>query len=200
MRSHIWMVATDASDARQLTFSERGESAPQWSPDGKLIGFVSARGTATGDEGPRAQIWILPPMVARPGNSRQPVTASLDSHGRPTDSRIAYLTTDSLSRDAEAKAKRKTTPRNSKGNMRLSHVWVVNVTSKAQRKFPAVNSRCVEPRLGRQTEQTRADLLPTTLIRDERRDGGSSRFANASSERIAVPSGMTIQGTPAWSH
>ena len=58
-RSHVWIVPFAGGNARQLTSSERGESQPQWSPDGSIISFVSARGTATGDDGPRPQIWLL---------------------------------------------------------------------------------------------------------------------------------------------
>src|SRR4051812_13825976 len=33
VRSHLWLVPSDGSrPARQITFSERGESQPQWSP------------------------------------------------------------------------------------------------------------------------------------------------------------------------
>ena len=38
---------TDGSaPARQITFGEKGDSQPQWSPDGSYISFVSARGGA----------------------------------------------------------------------------------------------------------------------------------------------------------
>ena len=39
-RSHIWLVSTRGGAPRQLTFGERGESAPAWSPDGKSIAFL----------------------------------------------------------------------------------------------------------------------------------------------------------------
>src|SRR6185436_9714750 len=46
-RTHVWKVATDGtSPARQITFGEKGESQAQFSPDGKSISFVSARGNA----------------------------------------------------------------------------------------------------------------------------------------------------------
>src|SRR5437762_8335300 len=45
-RSHLWLVSTDAggSDARQITFGERGEGSPGWSPNGATISFTTARG------------------------------------------------------------------------------------------------------------------------------------------------------------
>ena len=52
MRSHVWLVATDGGEARQLTYGERGESNPQWSPDGRFRSFVAARGAGTGDDAP----------------------------------------------------------------------------------------------------------------------------------------------------
>ena len=35
VRSHIWIVPVAGGEARQLTFGERGESAPAWSPDSR---------------------------------------------------------------------------------------------------------------------------------------------------------------------
>ena len=51
-RSHLWLVSADASQpARQLTFTpekeKSGESAAEWSPDGKAIFFLAHRGDQT---------------------------------------------------------------------------------------------------------------------------------------------------------
>jgi len=40
---HIWLMDADGGNARQFTFSEKDESAPVWSADGKWLAFVSAR-------------------------------------------------------------------------------------------------------------------------------------------------------------
>jgi dipeptidyl aminopeptidase/acylaminoacyl peptidase len=52
-RSAIWLVAVDGSGARRLTYSDRGDTQPRWSPDGRALAFVSNR---TGSN----QLYVLP--------------------------------------------------------------------------------------------------------------------------------------------
>jgi dipeptidyl aminopeptidase/acylaminoacyl peptidase len=46
-QSHVWMANLDGTDARQVTFSDRSENAPRFSPDGTWLAFVSGRGGDT---------------------------------------------------------------------------------------------------------------------------------------------------------
>lgn len=39
----IFLISTDGKEQRQLTFSEENDNAPQWSPDGSTIAFISSR-------------------------------------------------------------------------------------------------------------------------------------------------------------
>jgi len=40
---HIYRIGTDGSGQVQLTFGERGESSPRWSPDGTRVAFLARR-------------------------------------------------------------------------------------------------------------------------------------------------------------
>ncbi|MBI3872531.1 MAG: S9 family peptidase [candidate division Zixibacteria bacterium] len=46
--SHLWRCGVDGRDLRQLTFGERSDSNPVFSPDGQQIAFVSRRGEHPG--------------------------------------------------------------------------------------------------------------------------------------------------------
>lgn len=61
--SDIWMTDLAGQTHLQLTFTEDSESLPAFSPDGKLLSFMSARGKLD-----HAQIWV---MDRRGGEARQ---------------------------------------------------------------------------------------------------------------------------------
>jgi dipeptidyl aminopeptidase/acylaminoacyl peptidase len=52
-RTSVWLVDLTSKAARQLTAGEPNSSRPRWSPDGKSLYFLSARGGSQ-------QIWRLP--------------------------------------------------------------------------------------------------------------------------------------------
>ena len=53
-RSDLWMTSWDGKEHVQLTHTPDGEDSPKFSPDGKYISFVSARGDLDRD-----QIWLM---------------------------------------------------------------------------------------------------------------------------------------------
>lgn len=64
----VWVIKWDGSGQRRLTFSPDNENTPRWSPDGKLISFLSSRsgGSAKGN-----QVWVL----ERAGGEARQLTA-----------------------------------------------------------------------------------------------------------------------------
>ena len=197
-RSHVWIVQFAGGTARQLTFSERGESQPQWSPDGALIAFVSARGAANGEDGPRPQLWLL---NADGGEAWQLTTARDGVVGytwSPDGKHIAYLTPDSLTRDAEAKARRRDDPKVYEGDLRLNHLWVVDLDTKQATKVTsgAYTVRGA-PSWSPDGRTLTFDASPTTLIRDERRD---AYIVDVASRQLdAITTTHDVESTPQFS-
>ena len=42
--SHVWLADVRSGEVHQATFSAKSERAPQWSPDGRTLAFLSSRG------------------------------------------------------------------------------------------------------------------------------------------------------------
>ncbi len=65
----IWMIPASGGDAIPLTAAQDSSSHPRWSPDGKSLAFLSARG---GDEA-KKQVWLL----NRQGGEAQQLTSAI---------------------------------------------------------------------------------------------------------------------------
>jgi len=197
-RSHVWVVPFAGGAARQLTNSERGESLPQWSPDGAMIAFVSARGTAVGEDGPKPQIWLLD----ADGGEGSALTTARDGvvaySWSPDGKRIAYLTPDTLSSDAEAKARRRDDPKVFEGDLRLNHLWVIDVdTKKATKITSGAYTVRGAPSWSPDGQRLAFDASPTSLIRDERHD---AYVVNVATKQLdAITTLHDVESTPAFS-
>ncbi|MBI4428525.1 MAG: PD40 domain-containing protein, partial [Ignavibacteriales bacterium] len=53
--THVWLVSADGKTNTQFTHGEKTCSNPDFSPDGKYLSFVSARGGTDA----KSQIWII---------------------------------------------------------------------------------------------------------------------------------------------
>lgn len=88
--THIWMASWDGTRQVQLTYSPQSEHTPRWSPDGRYLAFLTARG---GDEDPE-QVWLLD----RLGGEAKPLTgfngAVVDYAWSPDSKRLALVVAD----------------------------------------------------------------------------------------------------------
>ena len=200
IRSHLWLVPTDGSrPARQITFSERGESQPQWSPDGSAIAFVSARGTANGEDGPRPQIHLLR-LDGGEAEKLTDVKEGVSGFSWSDDGRrIAFLSVDSLPKTTDAARKRHDDPQVFEGDQRLSHVWVVDIATKKTTELAHSTQYTVRGAPDWSPDGRKITYLttPSTLIRDERRSAFIVDASTGATEPIDA--GAEIQSTPLWS-
>ena len=208
-RTRVWKVATSGSSpARQITFGERGDSQPQWSPDGKYISFVSARGGADA----KAQIFL---MHADGGEAWKLTDAKEGLPGgfggvnyswSPDSTRIAYVSTEPRSSEEEANIKKRDDERVFEGDFRYQHAWVVDVNSKQATRITQGTSYTLQgaPSWSPDGKRLVFGGSATPMLRDNRRDIYVAELGNPKEgvaatriEKISTNWGSDSQ--PKWS-
>ena len=196
-RTHIWSVATNGSTpARQITSGEKGDSQPQWSPDGKFISFVSARGAG---EDVKAQVYVMRAdggEAARLTDSRENVSSSAWS---PDNTRIAYVTTDARSAAEEANLKKRDDERVFEGDFRYAHAWVIDVTTKTATRISEGTNYTVAgaPSWAPDGKRFVFGAGATPMLRDNRRDIYLANIDTKQIEKLSTNFGSDT--SPRWS-
>lgn len=98
---HIWLYEKGSNTARQFTYSEKTESWPRWSPDGKQLAFLSNRG---GDE---EQIFVLRSEAGEAAAVTKEKASVTGFEWSPDGQAIAYLAPDPKGETLEKKEKEK---------------------------------------------------------------------------------------------
>jgi dipeptidyl aminopeptidase/acylaminoacyl peptidase len=135
--SQVHVARGDGSGAFPLTRGEKSASAPEWSPDGRFIAFLSARGPKGADGAePKAGLW----RIAVDGGEAEPLTAEKGAitalRWAPDGRSIAFLMADPKT-DAEEKAdKEKRDARVVDDALKMIRLRVVPVEKDGQGKRP----------------------------------------------------------------
>jgi len=199
-RSQVWRVWTTGDPRpRQMTFGDRGATAPGWSPDGRHISFVAARGEGRSDEGPRPQIWILPADGGE-GLALTDVTDGVDAYAWSPDSRrIAYVARDPLTAEADTERRRRDDAATFEGDFRYSQLWVVDVASGETTRVTEGAEFTVRGDPAWSPDATRLAFAatPTPMTRDDRSDVYVVTVAGRDVSKITTNPGA--DASPAWS-
>jgi dipeptidyl aminopeptidase/acylaminoacyl peptidase len=98
--SHIWMTSWDGARTVQLTGrAKESENTPRFSPDGKLLAFISARGGDKGDD----QLWIMD-RAGGEGRALPGLKGSVVDYAWAPDSRTLAVVVEDPDPDEKANA------------------------------------------------------------------------------------------------
>ena len=121
-KRHIWIHEKGSDSVRQYTFSDKSESGPRWSPDGKTLAFLS-------DRGEQQQIYLM----RIDGGEGIALTKGKNSvkgfEWSPDGKQIAFLAPDAKTEAEEKKEKDKDDAHVADKEDKRSRLWVVNVTT-----------------------------------------------------------------------
>ncbi len=184
-RTHVWRVPSDGSaPATQITFGDKGESQPQFSPDGKYISFVSSRGAADA----KAQIYLM----SVDGGESWKLTDAQESVSAyswaPDSTRVAYVATDARTAQQEADIKKRDDERVFEGDFRYQHAWVVDVNTKQAIRVTQGSEFTVQgaPSWSPDGKRFVFTAAATPMLRDYRRDVYIATPGQPSVEKIST--------------
>jgi dipeptidyl aminopeptidase/acylaminoacyl peptidase len=130
---HIWMYDLKGKSARQFTYSEKSETSPRWSPDGKQLAFLSGRG------GEQQQIFAM----RVEGGEASALTKSKESvnafEWAPEGQQIAFLASDAKSDEQEKKEKDKDDSHVADKDERHARLRVLDLATKKERALTPAN-------------------------------------------------------------
>ncbi len=198
-RTRIWKVPAAGGAPRQLTFGERGDTQPQWSPDGRHISFVSSRGSGEGDSAPKAQIYLM----RADGGEAWKLTEAKENVASyawaPTSTRLAFVTQEPRSSDEEARRKKRDDPQVYEGEFRFAHLWSIDVESRAATRLTEGQTFTISGAPSWSPDATKLTFAaaPTPMIRDDRSDLFVLDVVGKQAEKITTNAGP--DNAPRWS-
>jgi len=128
--TQVWVVPVAGGSARQYTRGEKNATAPEWSPDGSLIAFLSDR-----EKDGERQVW----MMNADGGEAWAVTAHKGGvtgfHFSPDGKRLVLTAVDQPNKDEEDRKKVKDDTMVIDRDIKMTHLWLFDVDKKQEKRL-----------------------------------------------------------------
>lgn len=124
----IWLLELRDSSLFKITQSPKQDNTPRWSPDGKLIAFISNR------DG-KNQIYIMRTDIGESRKLTDSPTGVDSFEWTPDSKNIVYLMKDSRTEEEEKRIKEKDDAYSLFKNLKNSHLWKISIDGKGNRKL-----------------------------------------------------------------
>ncbi len=136
-KRNIWLLNTESKALVHFTSSEKADSQPRWSPDGKTLGFISTRGE-------KAQIYIIPADGGEAQALTESKTAVQSFEWSPDGKQIAYTARIPNSDSEEKKIKDKDDAKVIDRDNKNSPIHLIDLQSRKVRQLTDAKWRISE--------------------------------------------------------
>jgi dipeptidyl aminopeptidase/acylaminoacyl peptidase len=128
--TQIWAVPTSGGKSRQYTRGDKSASAPEWSPDGTMIAFLTDR-----EKDGERQVW----MMMADGGEAWAVTSHKGGvsgfHFSPDGKRLVLMAVDQPSKDEEDRKKVKDDTMVIDHDIKMTHLWLLDLDKKEEKRL-----------------------------------------------------------------
>src|ERR1043165_4342072 len=128
--THVWVVPTGGGRPRQYTRGEKSASAPEWSPDGTMLAFLTDR-----EKDGERQVW----MMMADGGEAWAVTSHKGGvsgfHFSPDGKRLVLTAVDQPSKDEEDRKKVKDDTMVIDHDIKMTHLWLFDIGKKEEKRL-----------------------------------------------------------------
>ncbi|MCD6335028.1 MAG: S9 family peptidase [Candidatus Latescibacteria bacterium] len=130
VKQNLWMVPTERGKSRRFTHAPKKDTAPRWSPDGKIVAFLSDR------EGDKAQVWLIP-LDGGEAEQLTKTKGGVEHFQWAPDGRwIAFVSPDPETREQEQRRKAKDDAVVvDQDDFKPHHLWVIGVRGKRPKRL-----------------------------------------------------------------
>lgn len=128
--TQVWVVPTGGGKAMQYTRGDKSSTAPEWSPDGTTLAFLSDR-----EKDGERQVW----MIGADGGEAWVVTAHKGGVSgfrfSPDGKQLLLSATDQPNKDEEDRKKVKDDTIVIDRDIKMSHLWLWNIEKKVDKRL-----------------------------------------------------------------
>src|SRR5258706_7131066 len=138
--TQVWVVAISGAKPQQYTRGDKSASAPEWSPDGTTLAFLSDR-----EKDGERQVW----MIRSDGGEAWAVTTHKGGVSgfrfSPDGEQLLLSATDQPSKDEEDRKKVKDDTMVIDHDIKMTHLWLWNIEKKDEKRLTEGNFTVSDP-------------------------------------------------------